>query len=91
MDGALGVPAARAWAAGEVLTVFAADHGESLGEHGEGTHGFFVYDSTVLVPLFVRFPGRVAPGSSACPRGSWTSRRRSSTCWACRPRRASTA
>lgn len=53
--------------AGDVLTVFAGDHGESLGEHGEGTHGFFVYDSTVLVPLFVRLPGRVAPGSSALP------------------------
>jgi arylsulfatase A-like enzyme/tetratricopeptide (TPR) repeat protein len=47
------------------LTVFAGDHGESLGEHGEGTHGFFVYDSTVLVPLVFRFPGRVPAGSSA--------------------------
>ncbi len=53
------------------LTVFAGDHGESLGEHGEGTHGFFVYDSTVLVPLIfhfpgtTRFPGRVPIGSSA--------------------------
>jgi arylsulfatase A-like enzyme/Tfp pilus assembly protein PilF len=51
----------------DVLTLFAGDHGESLGEHGEGTHGFFVYDSTVLVPMFVRFPGRVAPGSSTRP------------------------
>jgi arylsulfatase A-like enzyme len=50
---------------GPVLTVFAADHGESLGEHGEGTHGFFIYDSTVLVPLIFHFPGRVAPGRSA--------------------------
>ena len=47
------------------LTVFAGDHGESLGEHGEGTHGFFVYDSTLLVPLVFRFPGRVPAGSSA--------------------------
>ena len=46
------------------LIVFAGDHGESLGEHGEGTHGFFVYDSTVLVPLVFRFPGRVPAGSS---------------------------
>ena len=51
----------------DVLTVFAGDHGESLGEHGEGTHGFFIYESTVLVPLLVRFPGRVAPGVSAAP------------------------
>ena len=49
----------------DALTVFAADHGESLGEHGEGTHGFFVYDSTVLVPLFFRWEGRVPAGSSA--------------------------
>jgi choline-sulfatase len=46
------------------LTVFAADHGESLGEHGEGTHGFFVYDSTVTVPLVFRWPGRIRAASS---------------------------
>ena len=50
---------------GRVLTLFTADHGESLGEHGEQTHGFFIYDSTVTVPLVVHFPGRVAPGASA--------------------------
>jgi arylsulfatase A-like enzyme/Tfp pilus assembly protein PilF len=47
-----------------LLTVFTADHGESLGEHGEGTHGFFIYDSTVLVPLIFHFPGRIEPGES---------------------------
>jgi len=52
---------------GPLLTVFTADHGESLGEHGEGTHGFFVYDATVLVPLAVRLPGRVEPGESRAP------------------------
>jgi arylsulfatase A-like enzyme/Tfp pilus assembly protein PilF len=51
-------------ARGDGVTVFAADHGESLGEHGEGTHGFFVYDSTVVVPLVFRWPGRVRAGSS---------------------------
>jgi arylsulfatase A-like enzyme/lipoprotein NlpI len=30
------------------------DHGEGLGEHGESTHGFFLYDSTLHVPLIVR-------------------------------------
>jgi arylsulfatase A-like enzyme/Flp pilus assembly protein TadD len=50
-----------------VLTVFDGDHGQSLGEHGEGTHGFFVYDSTVVVPMVVRFPGRIAPGTSRAP------------------------
>ena len=49
----------------DTLVVFAADHGESLGEHGEGTHGFFIYDSTVVVPLFFRWPGHIAAGSSA--------------------------
>jgi choline-sulfatase len=32
------------------------DHGESLGEHGEGTHGFFVYQATMHVPLLIRAP-----------------------------------
>src|SRR6266487_3042814 len=52
---------------GPRLTVLAGDHGESLGEHGEGTHGFFIYDSTVLVPLVFHFPGRIAKGASAVP------------------------
>ena len=55
---------AEASAGSELLTVFAGDHGESLGEHGEGTHGFFVYDSTVLVPLVFRLPGTIRPGES---------------------------
>lgn len=46
---------------GPLLTVFTADHAESLGEHGERTHGFFVYDSTVLVPLVFRLPGKLKP------------------------------
>ena len=33
------------------------DHGEGLGEHGEKTHGFFVYNSTLHVPLLVKVPG----------------------------------
>lgn len=48
-------------------TILAGDHAESLGEHGEGTHGFFVYDSTVLVPLILHAPGRVAPVASNAP------------------------
>ncbi len=52
---------------GDLLTVFAGDHGESLGEHGEGTHGFFIYDSTVLVPLLFHFPGRIVTGESRAP------------------------
>jgi arylsulfatase A-like enzyme/Tfp pilus assembly protein PilF len=38
------------------LLVLLADHGESLGEHGENAHTFFVYDATQHVPLVVRTP-----------------------------------
>jgi arylsulfatase A-like enzyme/Flp pilus assembly protein TadD len=38
------------------LIIFLSDHGESLGEHGEKEHGFFVYDSTVRVPLLLKPP-----------------------------------
>jgi choline-sulfatase len=31
-----------------------ADHGEGLGDHGESTHGYFLYDSTLRVPLLVK-------------------------------------
>ena len=39
-----------------MLIIFASDHGESLGEHGEKEHGFFVYHSTLHVPLVVKPP-----------------------------------
>jgi choline-sulfatase len=48
----------------ERVVVVTADHGESLGEHGEATHGFFVYDSTTLVPLVFHAPGRIRAGAS---------------------------
>ncbi len=38
------------------LVVVMGDHGESLMEHGEGTHGLFVYEATLRVPLIVRAP-----------------------------------
>jgi choline-sulfatase len=38
------------------LIVALSDHGESLGEHGEDEHGFFVYNATVHVPLIVKRP-----------------------------------
>ncbi|MCA9568294.1 MAG: sulfatase-like hydrolase/transferase, partial [Myxococcales bacterium] len=34
----------------ETLLVVTADHGDSLGEHGENTHGIFVYRSATHVP-----------------------------------------
>jgi arylsulfatase A-like enzyme/Flp pilus assembly protein TadD len=36
--------------------VVAASQGESLGAHGEETHGIFLYDETIHVPLIVRLP-----------------------------------
>jgi choline-sulfatase len=39
------------------LIAVMADHGESLGEHGENTHGVFLYDSTIHVPLLIKPPG----------------------------------
>jgi arylsulfatase A-like enzyme/tetratricopeptide (TPR) repeat protein len=39
------------------LVLVTADHGESLGEHGEETHGIFVYDSTLKVPFVIAGPG----------------------------------
>src|SRR5262245_43827798 len=44
------------------LLVVTADHGEGLGEHGESTHGLFLYQSTLHVPLIVRPPGGRSPG-----------------------------
>jgi arylsulfatase A-like enzyme/Tfp pilus assembly protein PilF len=37
--------------------IVVADHGESLGEHGERTHGTFLYDATVRVPLLIKLAG----------------------------------
>jgi arylsulfatase A-like enzyme/Flp pilus assembly protein TadD len=38
------------------VIVLAGDHGESLGEHGEKTHGFFIYNATLHVPLIIHLP-----------------------------------
>src|ERR1700737_1575449 len=39
------------------LIVLTGDHGESLGEHGEKTHGFFIYNATLHVPVIIHLPG----------------------------------
>jgi choline-sulfatase len=41
----------------QTLVVLLSDHGESLGEHGEYTHGVFLYDSTMHIPLILAGPG----------------------------------
>jgi arylsulfatase A-like enzyme len=42
--------------ADRTIVIISGDHGESLGEHGEETHGFFIYESSMHVPLIVRAP-----------------------------------
>src|SRR6266404_6571813 len=42
------------------IIVLTGDHGESLGEHGEKTHGFFIYNATLRVPLIIHLPGKSA-------------------------------
>ena len=45
----------------DTMVVLTADHGESLGAHGENEHGIFVYDETIHVPLVIKLPhGAVA-------------------------------
>jgi Flp pilus assembly protein TadD len=40
----------------DALIVIASDHGQSLGAHGEDTHGVFLYDETIHVPLVAKLP-----------------------------------
>ncbi len=48
------------------LVIVTADHGESLGEHGELTHGIFAYDATLRVPLII---AEVTPDGAAASGG----------------------
>jgi arylsulfatase A-like enzyme len=53
------------------LVVLLSDHGESLGEHGEQTHGYFIYQSTAQVPLIFHWPAKESgrPARAANPVG----------------------
>ncbi|PYQ25870.1 MAG: hypothetical protein DMF81_01145 [Acidobacteria bacterium] len=46
---------------GRTLVVLTGDHGESLGEHGEKTHGIFAYEATLHIPLLLFAPRLLAP------------------------------
>jgi len=50
----------------DTLVVMTADHGESLGEHGEPTHAIFIYDATTHVPLIFSHPS-LAQGKRFSP------------------------
>ncbi|HEX7424987.1 MAG TPA: sulfatase-like hydrolase/transferase [Terriglobales bacterium] len=47
----------KAGAYDNAIIVVVGDHGEGLGEHGEETHGLFLYDSTLHVPLILKTAG----------------------------------
>ena len=47
------------------LVVVLGDHGEGLNDHGEQTHGIFVYDDTLHVPLLMAGPD--IPSGKAIP------------------------
>ena len=64
------------------LVIVTADHGESLGEHGELTHGMFAYEATLRVPLIV---ARVEPGSTRVVAAASSSTRRRATSTSRRP------
>jgi choline-sulfatase len=50
------------------LVVVAADHGEALGDHGEETHGVFLYDATLHVPLLIQLPNQRGSGARVTTR-----------------------
>ncbi|MGH9644321.1 MAG: sulfatase, partial [Terriglobales bacterium] len=52
---------------GAVIAV-TADHGESLGAHGEDTHGIFLYDETIHVPLLIKLPQAKSGGKRIADR-----------------------
>ncbi|HEX9187703.1 MAG TPA: sulfatase-like hydrolase/transferase [Vicinamibacteria bacterium] len=60
-------PLLAAGATSRALVVFTSDHGESLGEHGEATHGVFAYEATLRVPLVLHAPGIFSPRVVATP------------------------
>jgi arylsulfatase A-like enzyme/Tfp pilus assembly protein PilF len=43
------------------LLIITSDHGEMLGEHGETTHGYSIYQAALKVPLIVKLPGKRSP------------------------------
>ncbi|RMD74680.1 MAG: hypothetical protein D6820_16255 [Lentisphaerae bacterium] len=46
----------------DTLVIFTSDHGEMLGDHGMREKNIFL-EGSVHVPLLIRFPGRISPGS----------------------------
>ncbi len=53
----------------DALIIVVGDHGEGLGEHGEQTHGIFLYDATTHVPLILKLPLRAKSTESGVAQG----------------------
>lgn len=51
------------------LLIITGDHGEMLGEHGEKTHTYFIYESAIRVPLILKLPGQKQANIVAKPVG----------------------
>lgn len=58
---------ARPELARRTVVAFCADHGESLGEHGDWGHGRTLYEPALRIPMTITWPGRVAPRRIAAP------------------------
>jgi arylsulfatase A-like enzyme len=54
------------WWDKSLVAVF-SDHGEGLGDHGEASHGYFIYESTLHVPLLVHWPAGASPHPARDP------------------------
>jgi choline-sulfatase len=53
----------HAWYENSIVIVV-GDHGEGLGEHGEETHGIFLYDATTHVPLIIKTTSHANAGKT---------------------------
>jgi arylsulfatase A-like enzyme len=49
------------------LFVFAADHGESLGEHNDWGHGRNLFEPALRIPMGIAWPGRIRPAVVDAP------------------------
>jgi len=49
------------------LVIVTSDHGENFGDNGHQGHAFSLYDSTVRIPLLMRFPGGEKSGPNVRP------------------------
>ncbi len=52
------------------VLIVASDHGRGLGGHGEETHGIFLYDETIHVPLLLKLPQNQGAGKRVSARAS---------------------